>query len=138
MSTHAAAAALDKRDIATPTGPKWSAILAVLRARKRLATYVASTGKSRQAPRLASGIGTKASLWRQRAAGWCAERLASRPDPRRTRPLGQEIELDCLTTKSVIFQNRGNRSQADRGLDLGDNSMQYYSSKPRKKGPNRG
>ena len=37
MSTHVAAAELDKRGIATPTGAKWSA-MTVLRVRKRLAT----------------------------------------------------------------------------------------------------
>ncbi len=36
MSTHVAAAELDKRGIATPTGAKWSA-MTVLRVRKRLA-----------------------------------------------------------------------------------------------------
>jgi hypothetical protein len=35
LSTHAAAAELDRRGVATPTGAKWSA-MAVLRVRKRL------------------------------------------------------------------------------------------------------
>ena len=47
MSTHAAAAELDKRGIATPTGAKWSA-MTVLRVRKRLAVWDGSTAARRR------------------------------------------------------------------------------------------